>query len=140
MSRSGYQDDIDQQDLAMWRGRVMSAIRGKRGQKLLRDLAAALDAMPEKRLIQHEIVKDGEMCALGAVGKFRGVKGLEELDPCDGGDHHESLSCDLNIAECMVQEIEWENDEGAYKETPEQRWTRMRRWCDKHIKGATHAK
>lgn len=35
--RSGYSDacDMDQRDLAMWRGRVASAIRGKRGTGLM---------------------------------------------------------------------------------------------------------
>lgn len=55
MSRSGYNDDIDNWALIKWRGQVASAIRGKRGQKMLRDLLAALDAMPEKSLIVHEL-------------------------------------------------------------------------------------
>jgi hypothetical protein len=29
MSRSGYSDDLDPRDLAMWRGQVASIIRGK---------------------------------------------------------------------------------------------------------------
>lgn len=132
MSRSGYNDECDQKDLAMWRGRVMSAIRGKRGQSLLRDLAAALDAMPEKRLVQNDIVREGEVCALGCVGKYRGLSGLEDLDP-DEDDHHDVLAGGLDVAECMIREIEYENDEGAWKETPEQRWTRMRRWVDRRL-------
>ena len=52
MSRSGYIDDLDDPlELGRWRGRVASAVRGKRGQRLLRDLLDALDAMPEKRLV-----------------------------------------------------------------------------------------
>ena len=48
MSRSGYSDDIDDNWAhIMWRGRVASSIRGKRGQAMLRELLAALDAMPE---------------------------------------------------------------------------------------------
>lgn len=52
MSRSGYTDD-DDDPLATgrWRAQVRSAIRGKRGQAFLRELIAALDAMPEKALI-----------------------------------------------------------------------------------------
>lgn len=48
MSRSGYSNDGE--NIAMWRGQVASAIRGKRGQAFLRELVEALDAMPEKRL------------------------------------------------------------------------------------------
>ena len=39
MSRSGYSDDLDNWDLIRWRGQVSSAIRGKRGQGFLRELA-----------------------------------------------------------------------------------------------------
>lgn len=133
MSRSGYIDDADQKDLAMWRGRVMSAMRGQRGQRLLRDLATAMDAMPVKRLISGDIVRDGEACALGAVCQHRQLPNLEEIDP-DDGDHHEDLSGMLDVAECLIREVEYENDEGAWSETPEQRWTRMRRWVDRRLK------
>ena len=37
MSRSGYTDDLDAKRYGLYRGRVASAIRGKRGQRLLRD-------------------------------------------------------------------------------------------------------
>lgn len=56
MSRSGYCDDIeDPLELGRWRAQVRSATRGKRGQKLLRDLLAALDAMPDKRLVANQL-------------------------------------------------------------------------------------
>ena len=54
MSRSGYSDDAE--NVAMWRGQVANATRGRRGQKLLRDMVAALDAMPDKRLFQGHLV------------------------------------------------------------------------------------
>ncbi len=129
--RHGYSEDLDHQDLAMWRGRVMSAIRGKRGQKLLLDLRDALDAMPEKRLITKDLVReDGDVCALGCVGKMRGVADIDTIDP----EAHEALAERFNVAECMVQEIEYVNDEyGPHNQTPAQRWERMRRWCDKNI-------
>jgi hypothetical protein len=45
MSRSGYSDDLDPLALGRWRGRVASAMRGKRGQAFLREMLAAMDAM-----------------------------------------------------------------------------------------------
>lgn len=45
MSRSGYSDDCE--NVAMWRGQVASAIRGKRGQTMLRDLVLAQEVMYE---------------------------------------------------------------------------------------------
>lgn len=130
MSRHGYSDDLDQRDLAMWRGRVMSAIRGKRGQRLLTDLRDALDAMPEKRLIREELVTtDGDVCSLGSVGMKRQVE-LANIYPGD----HDTLAKMFDVAECLIQEVEYENDDGGnWRETPENRWERMRKWCDRHI-------
>ncbi len=131
MSRSGYSDDLDQKDLAMWRGRVMSAMRGKRGQRLLLDLRAALDAMPEKRLIADELVNaDGECCALGCVGLARGMSNLHEIDPEDA----EQVAKAFDIAEPLAQEIVFENDDDWGGQTsPESRWKRMRQWVESHI-------
>ena len=73
MSRSGYSDDCDGWALIRWRGAVNSAIRGARGQSLLRELLAALDAMEVKELVAHEFQAAGSFCALGVVGTKRGI-------------------------------------------------------------------
>lgn len=123
MSRSGYTDDCE--NVAMWRGQVASAIRGKRGQTMLRDLVAALDAMPEKVLIKGDLVtEDGCVCALGALGQKRGVN-LDALDTYD----YDELGKTFNIAHQLAQEVMYENDEGHWKETDEERWARVRRWA-----------
>lgn len=138
MSRSGYSDDGD--NLAMWRGQVASAIRGKRGQKLLRDLAEAMDAMPEKVLIANALVQEGAHCALGVVGAKRGVD-MAKIDPEDP--HQVSKAFD--IAEQMAQEIAYINDEigddyrkvdGKWQhvpETPAARWVRVRKWVAEQL-------
>ena len=114
----------------MWRGAVASSIRGKRGQAFLRELIEVLDAMPEKRLIANDLVKDGAVCAIGSVGVQRGVA-LEKLDP----DYPEQIAEAFGIAAALVREIEWINDEGGlYAETPEIRWCRMRAWAAKMLK------
>lgn len=135
MSRSGYSDDIDQWALIKWRGQVASAIRGKRGQAFLRDLGAALDAMPEKRLIAHELrtqppafippaIATAQVCTIGSLGAARGID-LEALNPHD----HHGLGGVFDIAHQLVAEIEFENDEAIWTiETPEERWKRMRAW------------
>lgn len=131
MSRSGYSDDVDVLDLGRWRGQVASAIRGKRGQKLLKDLLAALDAMTEKVLIANELeASDGGVCALGAVGRARGID-MANVDP----EEFEVVAPIFNIAEPLAREITYENDEcGMWHETPEQRFTRMRKWVAERIK------
>jgi hypothetical protein len=67
MSRSGYSDDFDFDNLALgrWRAQVASAIRGARGQAFLCELVVALDALPEKKLIAHDLESNGNVCAIG---------------------------------------------------------------------------
>lgn len=81
MSRHGYSDDCEH--VAMWRGVVASATRGKRGQAFFRALVDALDAMPEKRLIAGLLEDaEGSVCALGCLGRARGIE-PSSLDTCD---------------------------------------------------------
>lgn len=139
MNRSGYDYDGDDDPLAngRWRAQVASAIRGKRGQAFLRELAAAMDAMPVKELIESKLVDaDGACCTLGVVCQSRGL----DVTGWDVEDAHE-IACKLGIAEQLVREIEAENDE-FYEmvlgfrlgETVEMRWQRMRAWVDKRIR------
>ena len=130
MSRSGYTEDVDTWQLIKWRGQVASAIRGKRGQRLLYELLAALDAMPAKRLIRDELIDaEGEMCALGALAKSRGID-TQSLDPED----YEAVANTFDIAHQLAQEIVYMNDEFTSLETPEQRWKRMRQWVSSLVK------
>ena len=130
MSRSNYTEEEDYGgQFAMWRGQVASAIRGRRGQMFLRELLEALDAMPDKRLIAHDLRKDGEVCALGSIGAKRGVN-LEALDPYE----YDALSTVFNIAAPLVREIEYVNDEAGWEATPEKRWQVVRDWVVENIK------
>lgn len=139
MSRHGYIDECDspedQRRYAMWRGQVKSAFRGKRGQAFLRELAAAMDAMPVKELIAGELIDaEGDCCTIGVVCKARGLD-VSKIDY----EEPEQVGGLVGIAKQMAAEIEWENDEGGYHETPEERWQRMRRWVDRRIKPTTEA-
>lgn len=131
MSRSGYTDDIDDQwAYIKWRGAVASAIRGKRGQAFLRDLIAALDAMPQRLLIRNDLYRGQYVCAIGAVGMARKV-------PMGGVDPHDThrVANLFDIADPMVCEIVHENDDNGWnwqesrQETPHERWKRMREWA-----------
>lgn len=163
MSRAGYSDDYGDDDplaLGRWRAAVKSAMQGKRGQAFLREALAALDAMPDKRLIAGDLVIDGSQhpntyfdakfivgadelcdirgnpapvgscCLLGAVAKSRQMD-VSDMDPYD----IESVAPAFGLADAMTREIVYWNDEGGrYDETPEQRWARMRAWVEKQIK------
>ena len=133
MSRSGYIDDWDEVGLMnLYRANVARASMGKRGQKLLREMAAALDAMPVKELVAGEIVRDSShVCALGSVALARGLD-VSQLDPTDG----ETVGRTFGIASCLAREIAYENDENG-PETRAQRWTRMRAWVDANVRKET---
>lgn len=130
MSRSNYSDELDDRALYMWRGAVNSAIRGRRGQALLSDLLAALDAMPEKILIADALVDDdGDHCVLGVLGEKRGVP-IATLDPEDS----DVVAKAFGIANALACEIVFINDEaGNHDETPVQRWQRVRDWVSRQI-------
>ena len=162
MSRSGYCDDYGDDDplaLGRYRAQVNSAIRGKRGQALLRELLAALDAMPVKELVAGELEADGQFCALGVVGQARGLN-LASIDTYDV----ESMAPKFNIAEQLAREIMYVNDDHvsewrwewveicgpmrrweshvrqervANENANFQRWQQVREWVAKHIKELT---
>lgn len=96
---------------------------------MLRELAAALDAMPNKRLIADELESSGEVCALGCLGRAKGLD-MADLNP------HEptQVSRAFGIAPALAQEIVYRNDEcGSRQTTPEQRWSMVRRWVSEQI-------
>jgi hypothetical protein len=128
MSRSGYTDDCE--NVQLWRGAVAQATYGARGQKMLRDLLAALDAMQTKRLIQGTLEENGEVCALGSLARIRNID-ISHVDE----DDRDKMGKLFNIAPALAAEIVYENDEGARGvETPEQRWLRVRKWVSEQIK------
>lgn len=135
MSRSGYSEDLDNWSLIRYRGAVQSAIRGKRGQAFLRELIDALDALPQKRLAPDSLqTSDGEFCALGAVGRSRGLdmSTMVDLDI-------ETVAAKFGIADAMAREIVFENDETWYGPagTPELRFSRVRSWAESSIENTS---
>lgn len=147
MSRSGYTDECDEDwQMAMWRGAVASAIRGKRGQRLLRDLAEGMDAMPTKCLIKGELEEDGAVCALGVVGQKRGID-LAELagnEEADGG-NNDKIAEAFDVALALACEVQYINDEAGPPvrmygrnwsdgESPAERWERVRKWVAENLK------
>jgi hypothetical protein len=141
MSRHGLHEDLDDNWLFIkYRGQVASALRGKSGQKFLKDLVRALDALPEQKLISQSLQEqDGAVCAMGAVGRLRGIDMSKftigpDDDPEDFAyDQLYELSGMFDIAHQLVSEVIWENDEQCYNKTDHHRWLWMRKWADSRI-------
>ncbi len=136
MSRSGYEDCKDANPLAdgRYRGALGSAIRGKRGQKALREMLIALDGMPVKRLATGYLVTEGGgFCALGVLAAKRGLA-VEKIDPSDP---HEAAAA-LGIARVMAREIVGINDmcvyDAEFTNASALRWRIMRGWVADQIK------
>lgn len=107
MSRSGYSDDFDGWASIRWRGAVTSAIKGKRGQAALREILAALDALPDKRLVADSLATaEGDYCTLGALGRARGLD-MAHIDPED----RQAVAQTFGVAEALAAEIMYLNDD-----------------------------
>ena len=111
-----------------WSAKVPTLIRSPKGQSLLRELAAALDAIPERRLIDEMLIdEEGGCCAIGALCRARGIDtaGMDD-------DGIECVAERLGVPLSLAYEVIEQNDD-RYDATPEDRWRRMRRWVDRHI-------
>lgn len=132
MSRSGYTDEGD--DIGLWRANIARATYGKRGQVFFRSLLAALDAMPEKRLVSGDLeTEDGEVCALGALRRAKALP----LDDAIADSDWDELGKAFAVAPMLCQEVMFENDQDfSYNAdaTPEARWERMRGWVAEQIR------
>ena len=134
MGRSGYEDSgfdsqEDQWSYIRYRGALKSAIRGKKGQTFLKELAEELDAMSVKELVANEL-EDGEnFCALGVLGNKRGLV-MRDIDP----DDIEFCAELFNMNEKLYREIVYINDECCWHENKKnERWKKVRKWVDENI-------
>ena len=140
---------------------VDQALKGKKGQKFLRELEAALIALPQKRLIAGVLARSkvegakfcGDVCALGAVALKRAVDagtpreialqelalfagtGDEEEDGYSAWQMIEESSHLLKISMPLGYNVVDFNDEGGPGgfETPEHRYDRVLRWAQTRL-------
>lgn len=135
MSRSGYSHDLEPWSLICWRGAVKSAIRGKRGQRFLRDIIDALDALPEKKLAAGNLVSADGCCAMGAVAIHKGID-VSGIDPYE----RDQVASLFDISEALAAEIADLNDDEQWcrperqSDAANKRWHRMRNWAESNLK------
>ena len=144
MSRHNYSCDFfDPLEVGRFHARLKSTLYGRRGQAFLREMRAALLAMPEKRLIAGALEEEGAVCAMGCVGRARNLdlSGVAADDP-------EQVAKLMGISPTLVREIAWNNDdeqEGGWgpedfdnsPEAQEERYGRVLRWIERNLKEAT---
>ncbi len=131
MSRSNYSDDCEYLDL--YRASVDRAIKGRRGQSFLRELALEMDRMPEKKLVANVLIDpQGQCCTIGVLFKARRIN-VEAIDY----NNARQIGEIAGIARSMAAEIEFENDDDecyAPLELPQERWVRMREWVTSNLR------
>jgi hypothetical protein len=91
----------------------------------------ALDAIPSQTLIAHDLENLGGVCAIGAVGRRRGVD-QSQIDPED----RDTVAGVFGISLALAAEIMFENDYDEYwrEASPKARWSRMRAWVESNIR------
>lgn len=77
--RLNYSDDEDYPgQFNIWQANCRRSLNGKRGQAALRELEAALLALPEPRLVLGSLCREGDVCAVGALAVHRRVQAGED--------------------------------------------------------------
>jgi len=140
-------DDSDEEDFPnqgeLYAQATKNAVNGKKGQAVLRELEAALLAMPVKRLTTSFLAFEGDVCALGALAVHRKIaKGVSRSDAideleCRGATASTSVSFaehELKIVGSLAAEIAYTNDERVDScATPEERYEEVLHWVRKQI-------
>ena len=132
--------DSDDYDWEPWMegqaaGAMRSAIRGRRGQQLLRDLIAGLDALPVPELAAGalEDPETGCVCALGAVRLQRGAEAVAlRFDPTDPDIDWRDLAKPFDISETLAHAVISENEYGSKRndeQSRRRRWQSVRAWA-----------
>lgn len=155
-----YEPDDIEDELRCWsfQNNTERHLKGKKGQAMLRELEAALLALPEKRLEYSRFVvrhgEEGGVCALGALALKRKMdQGLSRADAMkklsedaeknelDMDEEYDSaewsriertadyLQCKVNFAFAVIVE----NDEWGPTNDAEERYRRLLEWCRRKI-------
>ena len=145
-----------------WEANTNRHLAGKLGQKALRELEAALLALPEKALTANRFIRlhgpaddVGEVCALGALALKRRIdagesraeavkkiaedwKGDAQDEAESEGSGDEEAAYYLNLKRVFAWAIIDQNEEaGPHDQTPEDRYRRVLAWVQKRIGGRT---
>jgi len=137
--RIGYNEDEQfPGQFELWRANCFRSLAGRAGQRALRDLEAELLAMPVKRLIADAVARDGEVCAVGALLRHRGVptRDLEAFGD-DDSEGTDELAVRRGAVPRLVAWLLVElNDVDLDNATPEERYETVLAWVREQTKVA----
>lgn len=123
--RIGYSEEEDYPgQFGLWQANCQRSLKGRAGQTALRELEAALLALPDKRLIAGKMIdSDGEVCAIGALAKHKGRDLVAEtraqlaeigidrdVDEIDGDDEMEEIGVELGMPRLVAWKVVELND------------------------------
>jgi hypothetical protein len=118
-------DDYGELRMYGWENATNRAFNGKRGLVVLQEMERALLALPQPRLIANYVAHEGEVCAVGAFAKYKGVD-LAEFEALDEDEADSNDTANLGIRAGMQRTIAWTlahmNDEVCSRKTPEERF------------------
>ncbi len=156
--RLNWSDDEDRPgQFALWDANCRRFINGKAGQRALRELEAALLALPEKRLIKDALTdKQGGVCAIACYARYKGVD-LSTFDPEDESDQVGEaggmpplVAWQVVALNDITLDVVWEltdgpieRHHGAYRGgvplirdmTPEERYDKVLAWVREKLTG-----
>lgn len=142
MTRISYSDDETYPgQFHLWQANCRRSLAGKNGQAALRELEAALMALPEKRLIAGAFEDEGDVCPIAAVAKHRGLTATDIKADLD--EEMEEVGVELGMPRLVAWKIVALNDieiDGRYMGTafipvtPEDRYERVLAWVRGNIK------
>lgn len=150
MSRYWEDDNWDEWanlDCGRWERNSRAVLKSKRGIKSLRELEAALLALPVKRLIRDDLCipvsvqDDGEIiyrvCAIGALAIHKGIEPekLHEWNE-EGREGTVETGESLGLRRTLAYVIGELNDISPRSETEEQRYERVLKWVQNILTGS----
>lgn len=160
MPREYYEEDCDGPDITgLWEANIRRALTGKKGQRALRDVQAALQQMamnldyvfPEwmpatsgPRLISDDLIRGSDVCTIGALIRYRlPLNQFQQIKsqwcscfyPGEGGsfalESTINRAMDLGMTRTLAYVLADLNDRPGYSsETPEQRYKRVLHWIN----------
>jgi hypothetical protein len=134
MSRIGISDDEEfPGQFGLWQGNCQRSIKGRVGQAALRELEAALLALPQKRLIAGELEdSEGEVCALGALKRYKGVAEVKAEPEWE----MEEVGVELGMPRLVAWKVVALNDDEfdwRAPISPEERYEKVLTWVRKQL-------